>query len=131
MSTDLKRYLAENRAAAVLGRPLARRSGSRCELCLAAGVPLAPWEVPPLPEEPDAGRAQPLCGRCLGGAAGDRMEPLQWRVLEGAAWSEVLPVQVTAVRLLRRLAGEGADWAADLLDGLWLGPEAEAWLAEG
>jgi hypothetical protein len=38
-------------------------------------------------------------------------------------WSEVQPVQVASVRLLRRI---DAPWATEALDGLWLDEEQEA-----
>ena len=47
------------------------------------------------------------------------------RCLETAIWSEVAPVQIAAVRLLRRVAAE-ADWAQRALDGHWLDDEMAA-----
>jgi hypothetical protein len=38
----------------------------------------------------------------------------------------VRPVQVTAVRLARRLSDDGVEWAIDLLSGLYLDPDIEA-----
>jgi len=127
----MERHLKHARAVAVLGRSLTRRAGSRCELCTAGGVPLAPWEVPPVPAEPEPDRALLLCGSCLEGVEGGDLDPQTWHFLEAAAWSEVPAVQVTVVRLLRRLAAGGAAWATDLLDGLWLGPEVVDWLEGG
>ncbi len=121
-----------------LGRSLARRSGSACELCSAKGTRLDPWEVPPAPaDEPDIERTLLLCERCRGAAAGGKLgDAAQWRFLDEAVWNELQPAQVTAVRLLRRLseakkaneAKGGAAWAAATLEGLYLSPEVEEWL---
>ncbi len=115
-------------AIASLGRPLSRRAHSRCELCEARGTRLVPFEVAPIPEEPDPGCAVLICERCLAGAQGGRLDPNEWRFLENSAWSDVAPVQVAAVRLLGRLSAAGADWATDLQQNLYLPPEVEEWL---
>ena len=116
-------------ATAALGRPLSRRARSRCELCDASGTRLTPFEVAPIPEEPDPDHAAMLCGRCLQGAKGGKLGSQEWRFLETTAWSEIAPVQVLAVRLTRRLADEQrSDWASDLLGMLYLPPEVEEWL---
>jgi len=120
-------------AVAALGRGLARRARSRCELCETGSVALAPLEVPPLPEEPEETRAVMVCHGCRAGleeARGWRDDPQAWRFLEGTAWSEIPAVQVSACLLLRRLADGGAGWATDTLEGLVLAPEVEAWLAQ-
>ena len=115
-------------ANALLGRSLARRARSRCELCGAAGVALSAFEVAPFPEDPNPERAVLLCQRCFAASVGGTLDPLSWRCLESAAWSELAPLQVLAVRLARRLASERCDWAADLLGMLYLAPEIEDWL---
>ena len=124
------------RVAAVnaLGRPLARRARSACELCGAKGDEagrLEPYEVPPAPPDPDAERALLSCERCAAAMDGGRLAERELRFLEGAAWSEVPAVQVSAVRLLRRLAGERVDWAREALENLYLSPEIEEWAGKG
>ena len=117
-------------AIATLGRPLSRRARSKCELCEAAGTRLTPFEVAPLPEEPDPDRAVMLCDRCLKGAKGGRLAGNEWRFLETSAWSEIAPVQVLSVRMVRRLADDRSiDWAADLLGMLYLPDQVQDWLA--
>ena len=54
-------------------------------------------------------------------------DAVPWRLLEGVVWSDFPPVQVTAIRLLRRLASEGAGWAADTLDAVVLEPDVQKW----
>ncbi|MEO0448059.1 MAG: hypothetical protein AAF191_18480, partial [Verrucomicrobiota bacterium] len=47
-----------------LGKELARRAKSRCEVCEASGVPLSIYEVPPVPKEPSGERSLFLCATC-------------------------------------------------------------------
>jgi len=106
-----------------LGKDLSRRARSRCELCdQAASLKVLP--VPP-PEEADPDAAILACDRCRALAGGGRIEdPPALRFLETAAWSETAPVQIVAVRLLRRLVEEAeVTWASDVLDALWLPDE--------
>ena len=130
MARGLKEHQARQDAIAGLGRPLARRARSRCELCESGGVPLRVVEVEPLPEEPEVDAAVLICHRCREGMQGGPADPGEWRFLEAVAWSETPPVQVAAVRMLRRFSREGQSWASDVLDGLYLAPEIDAWLGE-
>lgn len=107
----------------MLGRTLCRRARSACELCGASKVPLSPWEITPLSEEPDPDRALLLCARCRKGAEGSKLDPAEWRFMESAVWSELPAAQIQAVRIVRRL--ESAVWARELLEGLYLEPEIE------
>lgn len=118
---------ARAQAVSALGKALSRRAGSACELC-GDRDGCRPVEVEPLPEEPDVDDAVLLCARCRDALEARRLpgDPADYRFLEGPVWSEVLPVQVTAVRLLRRV---DADWARETLDGLWLSEEATARLS--
>jgi len=45
-------------------------------------------------------------------------------------WSDVPAVQVVAVRLLRKLSEEGATWAREAMDGLYLEDSVRAWAQE-
>lgn len=131
MATGFHAHRARREAASALGKELTRRSKSHCELCRASGERLEVVEVPPLPDTPDANRAMLLCESCGEGLLGGRLEPGQWRFLEEAVWSDVPPVQVAAVRMARRLQAKGTGWAQELLAGLYLDPEIEAWVDEG
>jgi protein PhnA len=119
-------------ALAALGKDLSRRAGSACELCGAASG-CQPIEVEPPPEDgPELDAALLACPRCREALVARRLpgEPADYRFLEGVAWSEVLPVQVAAVRLLRRVAADGAAWAAECAEGLWLSDEVRARLGD-
>lgn len=128
MAKGLQKHQERQEALGRLGRGLARRARSRCELCEASGVRLDPLEVPPLGEEPELERTIMCCQRCAQGVEGGSADAGQWRFLEGVVWSEVPAVQVCAVRMLRRFSGEGASWAQDVLDGLYLEAEIQAWV---
>mgnify|MGYP006971704691 CR=1 FL=1 len=129
MATGREQFKQRQEAIAALGRPLSRRARSRCELCDASGTRLTPFEVAPIPEEPDPDHAVMLCDRCITGATGGKIQGNEWRFLETAAWNELAPVQVLAVRMVRRLeADKSVDWASDLLGMLYLPPEVEEWL---
>ena len=128
MARGLEQHQARSQAVSLLGKDLARRARRRCELCDGREGPLRPWEVPPVPEEPALEHALLLCERCTAGAAGEPVDPTACRFLETAVWSELPAAQVTAVRMLRRLAEEGAAWAGQTLESAYLDPEIEAWV---
>lgn len=127
MAKGHDRHKARQEAISFLGKSLIRRSGSKCELCEVAGESLGPVEVEPIPEEPHADQAIIICKQCQDGVDGAYLDPVRWRFLESVIWSEIPPVQVTAVRLCRRLAVDDCRWAADLLENLYLSPEIEEW----
>ena len=128
MSTRYQLHKERLDAIANLGRDLTRRSKARCELCGTSGTRLFAKEVEPLPEQPDPEHSLFLCEKCSDDMARDTLDPNHWRFLESMVWSEIAPVQVTAVRLCRRLKDQGVDWAGDILSDLYLSPEIEAWL---
>ena len=129
MARGLREHQARLQALSLLGKTLARRAGSSCELCETGGVPLRPWEVPPAPEDPDLDRTLLLCERCRKGADGGPLEGAEWRFLDSVVWSDQTAVQVTATRALRRLAERGVAWAVGTVENLYLSPESEEWLA--
>lgn len=114
-----------------LGRALARRAKSRCELCQEGGVKLMAYEVPPAPADPELERTLLLCQPCLDGLARPKqIEGQRWRFLETSIWSESVPVKVCSVVLLRALGQRGQQWALDCEQSAYLEPEAQAWLDE-
>ncbi|MCP4749982.1 MAG: phnA protein [Proteobacteria bacterium] len=117
-------------AVAALGRSLVRRSGSRCEFCGTSGQQLTVTEVAPFPENPDAECAIFLCNDCHDGLTNGKLDPDRWRFLESVVWSDIAAVQVSAVRIGRRLANGGTEWAEELLSSLYLSPEIESWIGE-
>ena len=110
-----------------LGKDLARRAKSRCELTGAAGVPLRAYEVPPVGEMPDLERTLLLAEPCH--AAIQRPQALagrEWRCLAEAVWSDFPALQVLAWRLLGHLA-QREDWAREVLAEVVLDPAIEDW----
>lgn len=111
------------------GKELARRAKSRCELCGRSGEKLQVFEVPPEEKSPSIDRCVLLCSPCY--EAFSRPAKFvpgeQWRCLAESAWSELAPVQVLAVRLLKRLA-DTEDWAREALGSLFLEEEVEEWV---
>lgn len=113
------------------GKDLARRAKSKCELCETSGVKLVPYELEPVPAEPEFDNCLMICENCNEQASEPRkFKPGEhWRCLAGTVWSEVPAVQVMAARLLKRQAGD-QDWAREALDGLFLDEEIEEWVTK-
>ena len=126
MARRLDKHNAQKAALNALGTALNRRSKSKCELCLNSAS-LQAVEIPPVPEQPSIEAAIFCCENCLPLTDSQKRLPdhSTLRFLETAVWSEVRPVQIAAVRALRRLKND-ADWAADALENLYLDPEIEA-----
>ena len=111
----------------MLGKNLARRASSKCELCEAAGVRLEIFEVPPEPDAPDMDKCLLLCQECKSLLADHKhRQPDHWRCLTKTIWSELPAAKVVSLRILRELS-ESQSWAADTLENAWLEPEIEEW----
>jgi protein PhnA len=114
----------------MLGKQLARRSRSHCELCGASDVPLSVFEVPPEQADPTAETALFLCEECRSPIDNPRQfNATRWHFLTECVWSDIPAVQVMAVRLLRRLSDKEA-WASATLEDLYLDQEIETWIAQ-
>ena len=110
-----------------MGKDLARRAKSRCEITGAAGLKLWPYEVPPVGAEPDIERTILVSEACLEMLDHpNRLRGREWQCLAEAVWSDNPAVQVTAWRMLRELA-KREDWAREALDNVFLDPEIEQW----
>ena len=111
-----------------LGKDLARRAKSKCEVCEAAGVSLKAYEVPPEPKEPELDRTILVCATCESALTNPKtqFQPEEWRSLANTIWTETPAAQVVIVRLLKRLADDAA-WARETLDEAFLDPEIEEW----
>ena len=111
-----------------LGKDLARRAKSRCEITGDAGVPLRAYEVPPVGESPDFERTLLICETCH--EALERPSSMRgrspWQCLAEVVWSDFPALQVVAWRMLHELA-KREDWAREILEDLELDPEIEAW----
>jgi len=114
-------------ALGALGKELARRAKSKCELTGAAGVPLRPYEVPPVPAEPELDRILLLSEPCHEALARPTsIDSRNWRCLGEAVWSDFPALQVVAWRLLNHLAPRDA-WAREVLATVELEPDLEEW----
>jgi len=111
----------------LLGRELARRSGSKCELCLAAGTKLNVFEIPPAAGEPDSAKCVFICDTCLSGL----FQPVKlndhWRCLNESIWSEVKPVKILSMIILKKISSKNP-WAGDIIDEVYLDEEDESWI---
>ncbi|MCI4661843.1 MAG: PhnA domain-containing protein [Neomegalonema sp.] len=105
------------------------RAQDLCALC--GGAQGLSVVVPaPEPEAPEADQAVLLCETCAGQVSGAAdLDPHHLLCLHESAWSQVPAVQVTAWRLLGKLAAQadGGGWAQDLREQLYLEPEVLAW----
>ena len=130
-----------------LGKDLARRSKSCCELCL-ENTSLYAFEIPPLEEEPTIERSLFLCDFCtkrmqvmlstpkktVQKRTKDDQEGLfvskDLLFLQERVWSDIPVVQVSAVLVSYKAKHLGFGWAIEMLDGLYLGEEVSNWVDE-
>lgn len=131
MAKGYELHQARMMALQAIGKDLARRAKSKCELTGASGVPLRPYEVPPAGESPNLERTLLLSEECHNML--ERPELLagrKWQCLAEAVWSEMPAVQVVAWRMLSELA-KREDWARDALEEVFLDQEVEEWAKAG
>lgn len=110
-----------------LGKDLARRAKSKCELTGEAGVRLTRYEVPPVSAEPDLDRIiliSDACHEVLENPS--RLKGRAWQGLTEMVWSELPVVQVVAWRMLKQLS-KNEDWAREALEEVFLDEDIEAW----
>lgn len=110
-----------------LGKDLARRAKSKCELTGASGVPLRAYEVPPVAGNPDLDRTLLVSEVCIEVLEHPkRLKGREWQCLAEIVWSEMPAVQVVAWRMLTQLA-KNEDWASQVVEEVFLDEEVEAW----
>jgi protein PhnA len=127
MAKGYEIHQARMMALQALGKDLARRAKSKCEITGSAGGPLWPYEIPPVGEEPDIDRILLVSEECREVLENpERLAGRSWQCLGEAVWSESPAVQVVAWRLLRELA-KREDWAREILQEVFLDPEVEEW----
>ncbi len=127
MARGLDKHNERQQKLSFFGKDLVRRSKSTCELCEDTGVKLSIFEVTPVYEEPDYDHCIFICETCLEQLENPkRIEPNHWRCLNNTMWSEIPAVQVSAVRMLRKLADK-TEWAKDLLEQAYLDEELQEW----
>jgi len=108
------------------GKNLARRSGSKCELCSASGVKLMVFEVPPASSEPDYDKCVFLCETCQEKIEKPGKDLSHWQCLNEKVWSEVPAVKILSVKILKKAKDES--WVHELLEQVYLEPEEEEWV---
>lgn len=110
-----------------LGKDLARRAKSKCELTGEAGVALHIYEVPPSGADADIDRClliSPACREAI--EKPKTLAGQQWRCLAETIWAELPAAQVMAWRMLSVLA-RNEDWARETLENSALDPDVEDW----
>lgn len=109
-------------------KQLKTRSGETCELC-AATEKLQAFLV-----SPRSGNSVDdfihVCEKCSIELVSETIDENHWRCLNDAMWSEVEAVKVVSYRMLNKLKSNGAVWATDLLEMMYLEPETVQWAKE-
>jgi protein PhnA len=127
MAKGYELHQARMMALQAMGKDLARRAKSKCEITGASGVPLRAYEIPPVPEQPDFDRTLLVSEDCHDALEHpERLAGRGWQCLAEAVWSDFPAIQVVAWRMLRELA-KREDWARETLDEVFLDPEVEQW----
>lgn len=107
---------------------LLTRAHSKCELC-ASEQNLSTYEILPIKTKDENG-ALIVCSTCKGQIENpETIEANHWRCLNESMWSEHVPVQVMAWRMLTQLKTE--NWAQDLLEQLYLDESLAEWAQAG
>ncbi|SNQ44104.1 PhnA domain-containing protein [Cellulophaga lytica] len=105
-------------------RELKKRSQNKCELC-SNEENLSPYQVLPA-KNSDLQDNILACSTCITQIEDpEQTEPNHWRCLNDSMWSEHIPVQIIAWRMLSRLRSEG--WPQDLLDMMYLEEDNLEW----
>ncbi len=101
-------------------RELNKRSGSKCELC-GATEHLKVYQVLPT-KKGGIDESILACTTCIDQIENpDKVNVNHWRCLNDCMWSEYIPIQVVAWRMLSRLRNH------ELLDQMYLDEEILAW----
>ena len=112
-----------------IDKAIQERAGSQCEICT-ANDKLSIFEVPPHPKG-TIDDSILICETCKDQIENPHhVDANHWRCLNDSMWSQVPAVQVTAFRLLTRLAKTEA-WSQDLLDMMYMEDEIKAWAKAG
>ena len=112
-------------ALSLLGKDLARRAKSKCELTQTSGVSLVTYEIPPVPNEPEFERCLLVSESVFAQLTKpSTLRAGEWRRLSEVIWSDIPAVQAMALRILRHLA-PSEPWAQSLIDEAYLDPEVE------
>ncbi|MGV6845968.1 MAG: PhnA domain-containing protein [Lutibacter sp.] len=105
-------------------KKLSERSNGKCELC-GSTESLTVYQIPPQ-SQGTVDDSVLVCETCSHQIENpEEMNANHWRCLNDSMWSEHIPVQVLAWRMLNRLKAEG--WPQDLLNMMYLDDENLAW----
>lgn len=105
-------------------KELAKRNNGQCELCTSTDK-LSVMEVQPV-RKTGLDAHLMVCETCKEQIEDpEKTDPNHWRCLNDSMWSEHIPVQIMAWRMLSRLKKEG--WPQDLLDMLYLEEDVLEW----
>ena len=125
MAKGRDRHQARQNELNLLGKPLAKRAKSKCELCSISGS-LHIYEVPPV-NEPLLEKCILICDTCLTQIQNPKtLDVHHWLCLYESMWSEVDGVKVVVWRVLSALRDQ-THWAQDLLDQMYLDEELLQW----
>jgi len=103
-----------------LEEKLQDRAEQKCELCEATKN-LSVYELPPVISA-TVDNSILVCSHCLEQIEDhSKIDINHWHCLNASMWSEYIPVQIMAYRMLHRLKNEG--WASDLLEQMYLDDE--------
>ena len=128
MATRLEKHKERQAQLNALGRSIARRAKSKCELC-SGTQSLTLTEVPPIQDTPVIEQSILVCTQCKQGLESKViMDDPHWVYLHEMVWSEVPVVQVCALWLATKLSQQGVHWATQVIDGIYMEPEIEVWL---
>ena len=124
-------HRARERAVAALGKELAKRAHSRCELCGQSseelmGEKLRPFELTPLQAQPNLDWLLLLCPACQEISGHLPADTSALFFLKETCWSETQPVQLLSLRALRELANNGEHWAAMTLENCYVDETIES-----
>lgn len=114
-------------ALSLLGKDLARRAKSKCELSGESGVSLKTYEIEPIPKQPDFNKCLLVSEEVLEQLQRPKsLKAEQWRGLSELIWSELPAQQVMAHRILTHIA-KSQPWAQNILDEAYLDDELVEW----
>lgn len=96
----------------LLGKDLARRAKSKCEL-LEENEELRAYDLSGGEDEPNLDHIVLLCAKAREALDGKVRVPNDFRALESVVWSDLLPIRQAASRILEKI---DEDWAREALE---------------
>ena len=129
MAKGLDKHKERQEKLSLLGKELTRRAKSQCELCSVSGEKLSIVEISPVPVIPSVDHCIFICSTCqneLNLPAKQKLDTHHWKCLHHSVWSEIPSVQVTAMRILKKLPD--SDWAQELIEQVYLTEDIENWI---